>query len=173
MLQTLVASHHVLASPSSAGWPSRISVTRPNRVHAFALRLTPSSQGAPAARLLRAAAPSTSWRTSTYHVRYLSIEEISQASPGTPKARRQDLTSCLTAGVIPQTPGRRSQCPLSAGDWFHPFLQRMAGKRKPCRNGDCAPATGFTRVRCVTALETSTSQWRLCAGDWFHPLRRT
>ena len=89
VLHLLVASHHVLASPSSEGWPSRISVTRPNRVHAFALRLTPSSQGAPTARLLRAAAPSTSWRTSTYHVRYLSIEEISQALPGTPKGTKE------------------------------------------------------------------------------------
>jgi len=49
MLHVPVASHHVLASPSLVGCPSRASVTRPNRVHALALRLTPTgaSCGAP------------------------------------------------------------------------------------------------------------------------------
>ena len=132
MLQTLVASHHVLASPSSAGWPSRISVTRPNRVHAFALRLTPSSQGAPAARLLRAAAPSTSWRTSTYHVRYLSIEEISQASPGTPK------TQWHSAAVATTNPGERrvSTRRCAARPRLRPFGYGSNKMRAACRDSD-------------------------------------
>jgi hypothetical protein len=51
-LQWLVASRHVLASPVSEGWPPRTSLTRPNRVHAFALRLTPLHQEASTSELL-------------------------------------------------------------------------------------------------------------------------
>jgi hypothetical protein len=52
-LHLLVASRHVWASPSPVGWPPGMSVTRPDRVHAEALRLTPLPQGAPTAGLLQ------------------------------------------------------------------------------------------------------------------------
>ena len=51
-LQLLVTSRHVLASPVSEGWPPRNSLTRPNRVHAYALRLTPLHQEASTSELL-------------------------------------------------------------------------------------------------------------------------
>ena len=51
-LRILVASCHVLALPSLEGWPPRESVTRPNRVHANALRLAPVHQEASTTELL-------------------------------------------------------------------------------------------------------------------------
>ena len=99
MLHLLVASHRVLASPSLKGWPSQTSVTRPNRVHAFALRLTPLLQGASAEGLLPDTAPSATRRTSTYHVQFLSIEKTSQASPGAPEhAQRESESNTIERG---------------------------------------------------------------------------
>ena len=68
----------------------------------LALRLMSLSSKASTSRLLELVAWSTTRRTSTYHVRYLSIEEISQASPGTPKAQRRkvDFVSRTAFGEI-------------------------------------------------------------------------
>jgi hypothetical protein len=67
-------------------------VTRPKRVHACALRLTPSLRGASPGRIAPPDARAATWRTSTYHVQYLSTEKISQTSPGAPKSRKTENT---------------------------------------------------------------------------------
>ena len=86
MLHLLVASHHVLASPSPEGWPPQ-TLRNEAESSSLALRLTPSNQRASTNGLLRNAASSASRPTSNYHGQYLTIDKNNQTSPGTPEAQ--------------------------------------------------------------------------------------
>lgn len=104
-LHVLVASRSMTGFTIVGRLATLTFVTRPNRVHACALRLTSLSltgfarPGHPAARR------STSWRTSNYHGQYLSTDKNNQASLAHQrhkehKVRKESLISTSVLCVV-------------------------------------------------------------------------
>jgi len=79
MLQVLVASHRILASPPQEVWPPWTCVTRPINGFTKVTADTFAVGGFEYNQLLGCTAPVATRSTSNYHGQFLSINKISQA----------------------------------------------------------------------------------------------